>query len=140
MSIHERIMKYLDLLGIKYNYDERNNQFTIVYDVEGHRVFVSININEKWIEIMAPMLSKDLIPQDNEVEFYKDLLFANHKFAEVCFDVDADGNIGTSQELLVSALTFDYFEEEFRAVPYAALHFWKNIAPKYNITKSGFED
>ncbi len=138
LPVQDRIKKYLDLLGIKYNYDTEKNEFGIVYEIEGHRVYVTISSNEKWIEIMAPLLSKDLVPKDKESEFYKELLYANHKFAEVCFDVDSEGNIGTSQELLVSALTFDYFEEEFRAVPFAALHFWKNIAPKYNISDSGF--
>ena len=138
-EIAERIKKYLSLLNVKYEYDESKNEFNIIYSIEGHKIIVNISFNEKWIEIISPMVSNDLVPKDNLAKFYAELLNANHEFAEVCYDIDNYGNVGTSQELLVSALTFDYFEEEFRAVPYAALHFWKNIAPKFNITKSGFE-
>lgn len=127
----KRIGEYLAKMNLNYNLIEEKDQFEIPYKIEGHDHCVIISIVGKWVSMRAGILQPDKVPKGKETELYKLLLLSNHTVPEVCFDMDDQGYIGTSQEILKSALTFDIFEEEFYAIPYAISHFWTQIMPKF---------
>lgn len=127
----KRIGEYLKKMNLKYEWIEEKEHFEVPYKIEGHDHSVIISIVGKWIYMRSGILQPDKIPQAKETELYKTLLHSNHTVPEICYDMDDQGYIGTSQEILASALSFDVFEEEFFAIPYAISHFWKKIVPKF---------
>ncbi len=88
----------------------------------------------KWIQIYTDVFPLDKIPEAKQKNVFLDLLHANRKYAEVCFDFDKErGYIGTSQEMMIQGLNFDAFREEFLAVPWAVKNFWSEIANKHGL-------
>ena len=128
-SVEERIAKYLKLMNLKFKWDEKEGVFLIPYEISGRKHMIVIFVANNWVWMRCGIIMKDEIPKRKELELYKMLLQANHDYPEFVFDMDKEGNIGTSQEIYVEALNFDVFEEEFFAIPFAVKFFWEKIAP-----------
>jgi len=127
--IEERIAKYLRLMNLKFEWREKDKVFLVPYKISGRKHVVVIFVANNWVWMRCGIIRKEEIPRRKELELYKVLLKANHDYPEFVFDMDKDGNIGTSQEIYVDALNFDVFEEEFLAIPFAVKFFWEKIAP-----------
>jgi len=149
VDLRKQIEEYLDLLDMKYTWDDKEGIFELVFserkDAETYTPLtkndgmsfsytINISLGEQWLQIYTDVIPIDKIPVGKRSDVFLDLLRANRKYAEVCFDFDeAKGMIGTSQEMMVQGLNFDAFREEFLAVPWAVKRFWTEIAKKYNI-------
>lgn len=147
--LKEQVESYLDLLDMKHSWNEEKGVFELVFkerkdeipaspvvtEEEGYfRYKINVLLSEKWVQVYCDVYPLDKIPEDKKSEILLDLLAANRKYAEVCFDFDEGrGIIGTSQEMMVQGLNFDAFREEFLAVPWAVKKFWAETAKKYNI-------
>jgi len=127
--IEERIARYLKLMNIKFKWKEKDGVFLIPYEISGRKHMIVIFVADNWVWMRCGIIKKEEIPKRRELELYKILLQANHDYPEFVFDMDQDGNVGTSQEIYVEALNFDVFEEEFLAIPFAVKFFWEKIAP-----------
>ncbi len=146
----QQIEEYLNLLNLNFQWNEDNEVFELVFterkdgkpvtteedtsEASHFRYVVFVKPGPRWIQVYADVYPLDKIPDDKRAAILLDLLAANRKYAEVCFDYDeARGVIGTSQEMLAQGFNFDGFREEFLAVPWAVKKFWAEIAKKYGL-------
>lgn len=127
--IEERIARYLKLMNLKFEWNEKDKVFLVPYEISGRKHVVVIFVSNNWVWMRCGIIRREEIPKRRELELYRVLLQANHDYPEFVFDMDRNGNIGTSQEIYVDALSFDVFEEEFLAIPFAVKYFWEKIAP-----------
>jgi hypothetical protein len=149
VDVRRQIEEYLDLLDMKYTWDEKENTFKLMFserkdaktyspdekdDGLSFSYTISISPGERWIQIYTDVIPITKIPEEKRGNVLLDLLRANRKYAEVCFDFDERrGVIGTSQEMMAQGLNFDTFREEFLAVPWAVKRFWTEIAKKHKL-------
>lgn len=149
VDIRDQIEEYLDLLGMKHSWNEKEGLFELIFserkdakaaspdmgdDMNAFQYTLFIRPGMKWIQIYTDVYALDKIPKEKREAVFLDLLKANRKYAEVCFDYDHDrGYIGTSQEMMIQGLNFDAFREEFLAVPWAVKNFWSEIANKHGL-------
>lgn len=149
VDIRTQIEDYLDILNMKYIWNEKEGLFELVFserkdtkaaspemgdDASVFQYSLYIRPGLKWIQVYTDVYSIDKIPKDKQNSVFLNLLEANRKYAEVCFDYDKNrGYIGTSQEMMIQGLNFDAFREEFLAVPWAVKTFWTEIASKYGL-------
>ncbi len=147
VDVRGQIEDYLNLLGMKHTWDEESGVFELLFtetkngspDAPGSagdafRYTIYIRPTAKWIQIFTDVYPLKEIPEDKRADVYLDLLAANRRYAEVCFDFEESrGYIGSSQEMMVQGLNFDGFREEFLAVPWAVKQFWTEIAKKHGL-------
>ncbi|NWF95551.1 MAG: hypothetical protein HXY34_05375 [Candidatus Thorarchaeota archaeon] len=149
-EVKSQIEDYLSLMKMKYTWDEKAGAFQLLFterkdarpvspsDMEQKDTFryvVTVKPFGKWVQIRADVYPLEMIPQEKLAQVLMDLLTANLKYPEVCFDLDQErGIIGTSQEMMTQGLNFDGFREEFFAVPWAVKRFWAEIAPKHGLS------
>ena len=149
VDIRSQIEEYLDLLNMKRYWNEKDGIFELIFnerkdekaasyeaiDDKNHFQYsLFIRPGVKWIQIYTDVYPIDKIPENKRNAVFLDLLIANRKYAEVCFDYDTErGYIGTSQEMMIQGLNFDGFREEFLAVPWAVKNFWTEIASKHGL-------
>nr|MDO8119426.1 hypothetical protein [Candidatus Sigynarchaeota archaeon] len=137
---------FLKRLEVRYGRTVLGDQEVIgaPWVIDNKDFLVIIRIKSGWIWISAAILLKDEFPKGSEKEFLMECLRANHVLPEICFDADQEGNLGTSQELHATSLKNDggfvEFKYEFFAIPACIKYFLSKIAPKYNISVSGFEE
>ncbi|MFX0103772.1 MAG: hypothetical protein ACFFCS_29690 [Candidatus Hodarchaeota archaeon] len=145
-EILSEIEKYLKRLEVRYGRTKLGDQDVIgaPWVIDDKDFLVLIRIKNDWIWISAALILKEDYPQGKEEEFLLECLKANHTLPEICFDADQEGNLGTSQELHVTAINneggFFEYKYEFFAIPACIKYFMNNIAPKFNITVKGFTD
>jgi hypothetical protein len=148
-DVRHQIEEYLNILDMKYSWDEKEGIFELVFserkdaktyspdsedDGASFSYSVRISPGERWVQIYADVFPISRTPDEKQSNVFLDLLQANRKYAEVCFDYDeTKGVIGTSQEMMVQGLNFDTFREEFLAVPWAVKRFWTEIAKKHRL-------
>ena len=125
---------YLDQLGVKYLVDQEKNRLIAPgFDVEGKKFGIITAIVGSWVVIHAHILPKDKIPSRAETDVYKIMLHANFSYPEIRYNIDDEGNLGTSQTIPLSGLNFEGFKSEYAAVFIAVKRFITEIAPKFNI-------
>jgi hypothetical protein len=150
LDTRAQIQDYLDLLNMKHSWNEKEDVLELVFserkderpadataanDDDQFTYTIRIRIGGRWVQIFCDVYSLDDVPDNKRGEVLLDLLGANRKYAEVCFDYDADKRIiGTSQEMMIRGLNFDGFREEFLAVPWAVKKFWSEIAKKHGLS------
>ena len=141
-----QIEDYLELLHMSYTWNDKEDHYELVFterkddkpvapddkDTFQYKLFVKPGM--KWIQIYTDIYPLKKIPEKKRGDVLMELLQANRKYAEVCFDFEkTNGQIGSSQEMMVQGLNFDSFREEFLAVPWAVKKFWTEIATKFNL-------
>lgn len=147
VEVRTQIEDYLNLLKMKHTWNENAGVFELVFSerkdeaavtpddaTNSFKYTIYVMPGSKWVQIYTDVYPFADIPEHLLPDVLADLLTANRKYAEVCFDLDESrGWIGTSQEMMVQGLNFDGFREEFLAVPWAVKHFWTKIAAKHNL-------
>jgi hypothetical protein len=147
VDIKSQIEDYLGLLDMQYTWNSKKKFFELVFserkdsktatpdDDSLFHYTITIQLGLKWVQIFADIYPLKSIPEEKREKLFLELLLANRKYAEVCFNYDKDNKfIGTSNEMMVSGLTFDGFRAEFLAIPWAVKKFWTEIAPKFGLT------
>ena len=148
MEIKTQLSEYLDLLKMKYTWNDEEGLFELEFterkddqpathtpDGDEEKYFrykINIKPGEKWIQIYCDIYEIENIPQSKRDDVFLELLTMNRRYAEVCYDFDENkGTIGTSQEMQITGLNFDVFREEFLAVPWSVKKFWTEVATKF---------
>ncbi len=148
-DVKKQIADYMEFMRLRFGWNEQTGCFELPFterkDVQPmttsasqqapvFKYVIYVRPTDKWVEIYTDVYPLARVPPDKQMPFLLDLLAANRKYAEVCFDFDERrGMIGTSQEILTHGLNFDLFRDEFGAVPWAVKKFWSDIAPKYGL-------
>ncbi len=146
VDVKSQIEDYLGLLNMKHTWNAKERVFELVFserkdnktatpdDANTFQYTIYVKPGSKWIQIYTEVYKVASIPDKKRAEVLLELLLANRKYAEVCFDYNkSKGFIGSSQEMMVQGLNFDGFREEFLAVPWAVKKFWTEIAPKFGL-------
>jgi len=104
-------------------------------------VYITFRYPE-WIEIKTLLASGTELPPDlaNECRVYEFLLRLANDFAELSFTVDSESNLYARQNILVGALSFDVFKEEYDAVVLSAVIFKKEILPRLKKCAKEYEE
>ncbi|MHA1771996.1 MAG: hypothetical protein ACTSYL_03910 [Candidatus Thorarchaeota archaeon] len=149
VDVKTQVEEYLYLLNLKFQWNEEAGVFELIFterkdgqpvtdesaeDDTHFRYAVYVRPGQRWVQVYADVYPLDKIPEDKMQAVLLDLLGANRRYAEVCFDFEKErGYIGTSQEMLSQGLNFDGFREEFIAVPWAVKKFWSEIAKAHDL-------
>lgn len=146
VDIKCQIEDYLNLLNMNHTWNSKEKHYELVFserkdnkiakpdDENAFQYSIYIRPDLKWIQVHTEIYPLSRIPENKRDAVFVELLLANRKYAEVCFDCDKERKfIGTSQELKIQGLNFDGFREQFLAVPWAVKKFWSEIAPKFNL-------
>ncbi len=116
-------------MGVKYQKEE--GAITSLWKVGDKEYWVLVFIGDDWVAVRTTILRKEKVPQS--VNFFKELLRAHYNLAEVRYDIDGDGNIGSSKTMPATGLNQDIFSSEFNSVVFAIDYFRQEIAPKFEI-------
>ncbi|MCD6243971.1 MAG: hypothetical protein J7J65_01890 [Candidatus Korarchaeota archaeon] len=128
-DVEQEIERYLNQMRIKFQKEE--GVFASLWRVGDGEYWVLVFVGDEWVAIRTTILEKEQVP--NSLDFYKSLLNAHYKLAEVRYDVDDDGNVGSTKTLPITGLNFDNFSSEFNSVVFAIDYFRQEIAPKFDI-------
>jgi len=120
-------------MGVKYALDEEKGLILSNWSIEDKPFTVGVWTAGPWLIIRGYILPKNLIPKEKELQLYRDLLNTHYNLAEVRYDIDEEGNIGTTQSIPVEGLNIKNFQSEFNAVLYAIRFFITEIASKFGI-------
>lgn len=140
------IEKYLKRLEVRFGRTKlgENEVIGAPWVIDEKDFLVLIRVKNEWIWISAAMLLKEDMPAGKEKDFLLECLKANHALPEICFDADQEGNLGTSQELHVTAIKndggFTEFKYEFFAIPACIKYFITKIAPQFGVKVNGFTE
>lgn len=137
-----KILKYIRMLkrdfkilpGMGLIVEERTQDFAIP-------IYVIFRPPE-WIEMKALLASGKELPPSiaSQCGVYEILLRLANDFAELSFSLDKEGNLYTRQNILVGALSFDVFKEEYDAVVLAAVIFKKELIKKFKACTRKYEE
>jgi hypothetical protein len=135
--VGSRILKtvgsFLDQMGVKYALDEEKGLILSNWSIEDKPFTVGVWTAGPWLIIRGYILPKSLIPKEKELQLYRELLNTHYNLAEVRYDIDEEGNIGTTQSIPVEGLNITNFQSEFNAVLYAIKFFITEIVIKLGI-------
>lgn len=128
-----KIVKYLRLMNKKFKIYKTEGVIVEeeLGDADKAKIFVSFRPPE-WIEIKSLLISAEDMSLElmKECNVFEMLFRLSADFAELSFCMDEKGNIYAKQNILVGALSFDVFKEEYNAVYLSALIFKKEILPR----------
>ncbi|MEX0567968.1 MAG: hypothetical protein Q6363_002270 [Candidatus Njordarchaeota archaeon] len=128
-----KIVKYLGLMNKQFK-TYRAEGVVVTEELEGGgeaTIMVAFRPPE-WIEIRTLLISTKEMSMElmRECNVLETLFRLSADFAELSFCMDESGNIYAKQNILVGALSFDVFKEEYNAVYLSALIFRKEILPR----------
>ncbi|MHA1590449.1 MAG: hypothetical protein ACTSVA_07580 [Candidatus Njordarchaeales archaeon] len=112
----EKLIKYLKLLGKKFEVDNENKVVIVHEEIEGKKCDVRLGVTKGWVWMALKCMALSEIPENIRGELIFNLLRINNDYAEVSFGIDAEGNIVLREEILEGALTLDVFLEEYGAL------------------------
>ncbi len=121
-------------MGVKYALDEEKGLILSNWSIEDKPFTVGIWAAGPWLIIRGYILPKSLIPKKKELQLYKELLNTHYNMAEVRYDIDEEGNLGTTQSIPIEGLNITNFQSEFNAVLYAIKFFITEIGSKLGIS------
>ncbi len=124
-----KIEEFLRNMGVKYQKEE--GVIASLWRVGDGEYWVLVFVGDDWVAIRTIILERDKVPES--VDFFKALLNAHYSLAEVRYDLDGDGNLGSSKTIPMAGLNQEVFSSEFNSVVFAIDYFRQEIAPKFDI-------
>jgi len=137
-----KIGKYLRLMGKDFEV-YKGTGVVVNEKLDGDEVKVYVVFRPpEWVEIRAKLIGSDELPPGaiRECDVLETLMMLSNDFAELSFCMDKDMNIYAKQNILVGALTFDLFKEEYDAVYVSALIFRRELLPKLKKCVRDYEE
>jgi hypothetical protein len=128
----ERVKDWLEQMDLKFKVLHDN--IVILYDVDGVRFAVIVNVMGNWIQIAASMVHNDDIPKEKREELLADLLKQNWELKDVTYSIDPKGSLFSQNDIPLDS-NFKNFKSEFGAVVFGVTHFFSKIGPKYGLLK-----
>jgi len=125
----ERVGRYLKLLGKKFEFDPTASKYRVIEKFDAEEFVVEISFTRNWAIILLSFGSIKDKPVDIRCKVFERLLKLNRQYAEVCFCIDDDYNVYCEEDILLDALTFDVFMEEYNAILISKELYDKEIQP-----------
>lgn len=126
----KKIEAFLRILGIRYLLDPEEMRIIVPMVVEGHEHTVVIALRGAWIITKAKILNASKFPEQVKLELFKTLLMANARIPECTYGIEEDESVTVTESILITALDFEGFAEEFLSMAGAIAHFWREIWPQ----------
>lgn len=133
-KVFSRILSYLKILGKEIeSIDEDKFAILIKEKIDGgtHRILVQL-YTSGWISTRALLVRNETLNRlgGSSCLVLRYLLQTSYRAAEFKFAMDEMGNIYITEDIHISALTFDAFDEEYHAIPAAIKEFKERIKPE----------
>ncbi len=139
MTTIETIEEYLKKMNLIYRVVPQEDRIILPYKIHDKRFYLLIDRTDKWVRFHSRFLESEQVGSVDKLALYKALLEANGNLAEVKYYITEKGDIGVVGHESVQSLTFEGFESEYKALPFAISFFIENIASKLNLNVPGFE-
>lgn len=127
--VMRKLQAFLKILGVRYLVDPENRRIIVPMLVEGRQHTIVISLQGAWVITKAKITDTKDLPEDLKLALFKELLRANASIPECAYGVEEDGSVVVTESVLITALDFEGFAEEFLALASAIGHFWRNIWP-----------
>jgi len=137
-STMEKIEGYLKEMNLTYRVIPAEDRIILPYSIKDRRFFLVVDRGDKWIRFFVTIVEKDALKNVDKLKLYSALLGANGELAEVKYYITDEGSVGVIGHEGITALSFEGFQEEYNALPFAVSYFIENIASMLDIEVAGF--
>jgi hypothetical protein len=136
----ETIENYLKQMNLTYRVIPAEDRIILPYNIDDRRFLLIIDRSDKWVRFFIIIVEADELKNVNKAKLHESLLEANGQLAEIKYFVSDQGAIGVIGHEGIASLSFEGFQEEYNALPYAVSYFITNIASKLNLEVKGLEE
>lgn len=135
----ETIESYLKEMNLTYRVIPAEDRIVLPYTIDDRRFLLIIDRSDKWVRFFIIIVEADDLKGVDKSKLYKSLLEANGQLAEIKYFITDQGAVGVIGHEGIASLSFEGFQEEYNALPYAVSFFIANIASKLKINVAGLE-
>jgi hypothetical protein len=139
MTTMEKIEEFLKKMNLTYRYIPTEDRIILPYEILNRRFLLVIDRSDKWVRFFVTLVEAESLKNVDKPALYKALLEANGELAEVKYYVTDTGSVGVIGHEGIQALTYEGFEQEYSALPFAVSYFIENIASKLKINVPGVQ-
>jgi len=139
MTTMDKIEGFLKQMELTYRVVPEEDRILLPYQIKDRRFMLVVDRGDKWVRFFIIFVEAANLKSANKLDLYAALLEANGQLAEVKYFMTDEGAVGVIGHEGIQTLTFEGFQEEYNALPFAVSHFIENIAPKFNIDVPGIE-
>ena len=133
----ETIEDYLKKMNLTYNVIAAEDRIILPYNIDDRRFNLIVDRGDKWVRFFIIIVEADDLKKVDKAKLHESLLEANGQLAEIKYFITDTGSVGVIGHEGISSLTFEGFQEEYNALPYAVSYFIANIASKLKIDVKG---
>jgi hypothetical protein len=135
----ETIESYLKEMNLTYKVIAAEDRIILPYTIDDRRFLLIVDRGDKWVRFFIIIVEADELKNVDKPKLYESLLEANGQLAEIKYFITEQGAVGVIGHEGIASLSFEGFQEEYNALPYAVSYFINNIASKLNIEVKGVE-
>jgi hypothetical protein len=135
----ETIESYLKKMNLTYKVVAAEDRIILPYTIDDRRFLLIVDRGDKWVRFFIIIVEADELKSVDKPKLYESLLEANGQLAEIKYFITEQGAVGVIGHEGIASLSFEGFQEEYNALPYAVSYFINNIASKLNIEVKGVE-
>jgi len=135
----DKIEGFLKQMELTYRVVPEEDRILLPYQIKDRRFMLVIDRGDKWIRFFIIIVDPANLKSVNKLDLYTALLEANGQLAEVKYFMTDERAVGVIGHEGIQSLTFEGFQEEYNALPFAVSYFLENIAPKLGIEVPGIE-
>ena len=137
-STMEKIEGYLKEMNLTYRVIPAEDRIILPYSIKDRRFFLVVDRGDKWVRFFVTIVEKAALKNVDKLKLFSALLEANGELAEVKYYITDEGSVGVIGHEGIAAFSFEGFQEEYNALPFAVSYFIENIASKLDIEVAGF--
>ena len=139
MTTMDKIEGFLKQMDLTYRVVPEEDRIVLPYQIKDRRFMLVVDRGDKWVRFFIIIVDAPNLKSVNKLDLYTALLEANGQLAEVKYFMTDEGAIGVIGHEGIQSLTFEGFQEEYNALPFAVSYFLENIASKFGIEVPGVE-
>jgi len=136
----ETIENYLKKMNMTYRVIPAEDRIILPYTIDDRRFLLIIDRSDKWVRFFIIIVEADELKNVDKAQLFKSLLEANGQLAEIKYFITDQGSVGVIGHEGVASLSFEGFQEEYNALPYAVSYFIANIASPLKLDVKGLEE
>lgn len=136
----ETIEGYLKQMNLTYKVIPSEDRIILPYTIDDRRFFLIVDRSDKWVRFFIIIVDADELKNVDKAKLHESLLEANGQLAEIKYFITDQGAVGVIGHEGIASLSFEGFQEEYNALPYAVSYFINNIASKLNLEVKGVEE
>ena len=139
MTAMDKIEEFLKQMQLTYRVVPEEDRIILPYQIKDRRFMLMIDRGDKWVRFFIIIVDSANLKSVNKLDLYSALLEANGQLAEVKYFMTDEGAVGVIGHEGIQSLTFEGFQEEYNALPFAVSYFIENIATKLGIDVPSIE-